>query len=114
MTTLELVLIIILWIGYGLFAVHRTDLNNFSDGDRGFIQFLMVLLAPLIFIWRALVGTCIQYNTKLLLGSPIKKVTKVVRNGITPDEAVHAAHCSEDACKYGDPQCPVVYGISDD
>jgi hypothetical protein len=94
----------------------------------------MVLFAPLIFTWRALVGTCIQYNTKLLLGSPIKKETKivkVVRNGITPkketkivkvvrsgitpgdlitiDEAVHAGHCSEDACKYGDPDCPVVF-----
>tara|TARA_R110000772_G_scaffold6250_12_gene21977 strand:+ start:6231 stop:6623 length:393 start_codon:yes stop_codon:yes gene_type:complete len=130
MTTLEAILIIILWVGYGLFAVYRTDLTNLSDrGDKAFTQTFMVFLAPLIFIWRALVGTCIQYDTKILLGSPLKKETKVVKvyltdrivnNGITPgdlitiDEAVHAAHCSEYTCKYGDPQCPVVYGISDD
>ncbi len=57
MTALEIVLIAIIWIGYGLYAVSKTKISRM---DRG-IEIFIILLAPIVFLYRAFRGITAEY-----------------------------------------------------
>lgn len=56
--------------------------------------------------------SCLQPNdpksfaTFEVVAQAHKQLTQLIER----DEAVHAAHCQKDSCKYGDQDCPVVSG----
>lgn len=65
MTTLEISLIIILWIGYGLLAINKTkitgaylteELSEDQAGGAYFLAFCLILFSPAILIYRAIYG----------------------------------------------------------
>lgn len=53
MTTLEIVLIVLVWLGYGLFAAYQSKGLQFKDNWQWFAY---PLLAPLVFVIKALYG----------------------------------------------------------
>lgn len=66
MTTLELILIIFLWIGYGILAVNKTKISgdslvevlkeNEDAGGAYFLAFCLILFSPAVLIYRAIYG----------------------------------------------------------
>lgn len=54
-TTLELVLIAILWIAYGSFAASRTKFHC-QENDKHGIILAMIVFAPVVFVYRAFRG----------------------------------------------------------
>ena len=64
MTTLEITLIGIMWICYGVFAVYRTDKHaQGSDSEaRGWFMFLTVSFAPIVLVGRAIIGIFKEYD----------------------------------------------------
>lgn len=66
MTTLEITLLGIIWIGYGIIAIIQTEeLYDEITSPRGnsyIIAFLYIVFSPLIFIAKALYGAFKKYN----------------------------------------------------
>lgn len=64
MTTLEITLIAIIWIVYGIYAAVRTNNNLFaksSDFDEVTAGVFIVMFSPLVLIYRAFVGIFKSY-----------------------------------------------------
>lgn len=61
MTITEKILIVIIWIGYGLFAAYQTK-GYQKDTDPVYYYVFYPLVAPLIFICRCLYGAFKQYR----------------------------------------------------
>jgi len=64
MTTLEIILIAIIWIVYGIYAAVRTHGNLFSkksDFDEVTAGVFIVIFAPLVLIYRAIYGIFQSY-----------------------------------------------------
>lgn len=126
MTTLEIILILVLWIGYGIYSIKAT--KNASSYKLNDMMPMLVLFAPFILIYKMFVGVFMSYDynlkpyieNKTSVPEPIKPpvskqtIKPGIQNEITilPDEAkirVHRGHCCiHHGCKYGDEDCPVV------
>lgn len=59
MTTLEWVLLIILWIGYGAFAAYQTDQD---DTYKAGTYMWYILFSPGLFIIKCFYGAFKKYN----------------------------------------------------
>ena len=64
MTTLEIILIVIIWISYGVYAVYQTEIE---DGSRSqdstdWLYALIIIFAPLVLICRAIYGIFGKYE----------------------------------------------------
>lgn len=59
MTSLEQILISIVWIGYGLFAAYQSEGAVFKDDWQWFVY---PVFAPLIFVLKALYGALKRYE----------------------------------------------------
>lgn len=71
MTTLEIILIIIIWIAYGVFAAYQTEEGSSNvltvsyyerEFDSTISLFLMIIFSPIVFIVRALIGIFKRYS----------------------------------------------------
>lgn len=71
MTKLELLLTIIMWIGYGVYAVSKTTRYGLNlaeeaiDGDDGgalFTAFIIIILSPIVLIYRCVYGIFRSYK----------------------------------------------------
>ncbi len=59
MTTLEIVLIAIMWIGYGLFAAYQT--SAYKD-NKEFLYFLYPTISPIILVAKMIYGAFKKYD----------------------------------------------------
>lgn len=62
MTALEIILIVILWVGYGAFATYQTkDLD--LDEENVFVWFFIyIIFSPIVFVVKALYGAFKKYR----------------------------------------------------
>jgi hypothetical protein len=56
MTTLEIILLAILWVIYGLFTAYQITNEEDSDDVIIGIYFLLILLSPIVLIIRIIIG----------------------------------------------------------
>jgi len=62
MTILEIILLGIIWMGYGLFAAYQTETSHMSASDEVALSVVIVLFSPLVFIGRCLYGAFKKYR----------------------------------------------------
>lgn len=71
MTNLELLLTIILWIGYGILAINKTkragtylteELSEDQAGGAYFLAFCLILFSPFVLVYRAIYGIFRTYK----------------------------------------------------
>ena len=62
MTTLEIILIAIIWIGYGLFAAYQSREMNLNSEDQSGMYIVYIVFAPMIFILKCLYGAFKKYE----------------------------------------------------
>lgn len=66
MTPLEITLIVIIWVGYGIFAIKQTEELYKDADDGGPIALGMctayIIFAPLVFIAKAVYGALKKYR----------------------------------------------------
>lgn len=62
MSTLEIILLIMLWIIYGVYAAGRTDFHDALDMKPNEGTFLFICIAPLVFVIRAIQGIFRDYS----------------------------------------------------
>lgn len=60
MTTLEIIFLIIIWLGYGLWAQHNTEYE--SDISNSMLRVVFVIFAPVVFVYRAIYGAFRHHN----------------------------------------------------
>ena len=56
MTTLEIILIGIIWVNYGLFTAYQHNDNKLDFEVNGFAIFIIVILSPFILFIRIFYG----------------------------------------------------------
>ncbi len=61
MTNLEAILIMIVWVGYGIFAAYQSD-NTISEENKVAQYFFYAILSPIVFICKALYGAFKTYK----------------------------------------------------
>lgn len=61
MTILEIILLIIFWVGYGAFAAGRTDLFDTDNNELGGYV-IFIVFAPIVLVFRALHGIFRDYR----------------------------------------------------
>ena len=59
MTTLEIILLSIIWIGYGIIAAIQTE--SYEDGELA-LYLGCILFSPIVFIGRCLYGAFKKYE----------------------------------------------------
>lgn len=57
MTHFEIILILIIWIGYGIFSAYQMNDDSFDGDDEFvFIMTIIIIFSPCIAAWRILKG----------------------------------------------------------
>lgn len=64
MTNLEIILLLVLWISYGVFAIFRTHghILQDEDGEKTIAYFVFIIFSPLILIGRMIWGAIKEYK----------------------------------------------------
>ena len=64
MTTLEIILIAVMWVCYGVFTVYRTDdVRRWqTDGEDLVLALAMIVFAPIVLVGRAIIGIFKEYD----------------------------------------------------
>lgn len=65
MITIEIVLIGVLWVMYGVLSAIQDKSTNFNDSDGEFWKFVChIIFSPIIFVGKALYGVFKPYGEK--------------------------------------------------
>lgn len=62
MTPLEIILIVIIWIAYGVFASARTNFTAGDDDGVTITYVMYIIFAPLVFVIKAIYGAFKGYD----------------------------------------------------
>ena len=58
MTILEIILIVVLWVAYGVFSFYQSEGNKFplDDGMDVFSLIILIVISPLVLVVRIFLG----------------------------------------------------------
>lgn len=62
MTNLEIILIIIIWVSYGMFCISNTDIDDANEIGQIIFKIAAIMFSPIFLIYRIGVGIFKSYK----------------------------------------------------